>query len=46
MRGILSFVLQDIMGIPLNAPLTKYPVIYTLPMLNIKEDKGIKIFPM
>lgn len=27
-------------GIPLKAPLTKYDVIYALPMLTIKEDKG------
>ena len=31
---------QDIMGLPLKAPLTSYDVIYTLPMLTIKEDKG------
>ena len=40
----LSFSLfpffQDIMGIPLNAPLTAHSVVYTLPMLTIKEDKG------
>ncbi|XP_046853769.1 leucine--tRNA ligase, cytoplasmic-like [Xenia sp. Carnegie-2017] len=34
---------QDIMGLPLKAPLTSCPVIYTLPMLNIKEDKGTGI---
>ena len=28
------------MGIPLKAPLTSYDVVYTLPMLTIKEDKG------
>lgn len=28
------------MGIPLNAPLTSHAVVYTLPMLTIKEDKG------
>lgn len=28
------------MGIPLDAPLTKHSVVYTLPMLTIKEDKG------
>ena len=28
------------MGIPIKAPLTSYDVIYTLPMLTIKEDKG------
>ena len=31
---------QDIMGLPLKAPLTSYDVIYTLPMMTIKEDKG------
>ncbi|XP_039295414.1 leucine--tRNA ligase, cytoplasmic [Nilaparvata lugens] len=31
---------QDIMGIALNAPLAAHEVIYTLPMLSIKEDKG------
>lgn len=28
---------------PLEAPLTSYKVIYTLPMLTIKEDKGTGI---
>lgn len=37
---ILELVGQDIMGISLNAPLTQHRVIYTLPMLTIKEDKG------
>lgn len=37
---VLELIGQDIMGIPLKAPLTSYSVIYTLPMLNIKEDKG------
>lgn len=36
----LELVGQDIMGIGLKAPLTSHPVIYTLPMLSIKEDKG------
>ncbi|XP_060064776.1 leucine--tRNA ligase, cytoplasmic-like [Ylistrum balloti] len=31
---------QDIMGAALSGPLSKYQVIYTLPMLTIKEDKG------
>ncbi|XP_062822601.1 leucine--tRNA ligase, cytoplasmic-like, partial [Anolis carolinensis] len=31
---------EDILGAPLSAPLTSYKVIYTLPMLTIKEDKG------
>uniref|UniRef100_A0A0B7B5B4 Uncharacterized protein n=1 Tax=Arion vulgaris TaxID=1028688 RepID=A0A0B7B5B4_9EUPU len=34
---------QDIMGIPLEAPLTVHKTIYTLPMLTIKEDKGTGI---
>ena len=34
------FCQQDIMGIALKAPLTSYDVIYTLPMLTIKEDNG------
>ena len=32
--------LQELMGLALKAPLTSYDVIYTLPMLTIKEDKG------
>ena len=28
------------LGLALSAPLTSYKVIYTLPMLSIKEDKG------
>lgn len=31
---------KDIIGMPLKAPLTSYDVIYTLPMLTIKKDKG------
>ena len=34
---------QDIMGVSLEAPLTSYKVIYTLPMLTIREDRGQKI---
>eukprot|EP00058_Branchiostoma_floridae_P025970 XP_002611460.1 hypothetical protein BRAFLDRAFT_63907 [Branchiostoma floridae] len=37
---LVELVGQDIMGVALKAPLTKYDRIYTLPMLNIKEDKG------
>lgn len=33
----------DILGIPLKAPLAKYPVIYTLPMLTISPKKGTGI---
>ena len=36
--SILS--LQDIMGMALHAPLTSYKVIYTLPMMTIKQGKG------
>ncbi|XP_045894902.1 leucine--tRNA ligase, cytoplasmic isoform X1 [Micropterus dolomieu] len=31
---------QDILGCALSAPLTCYKIIYALPMLTIKEDKG------
>lgn len=31
---------QEIMGAALSGPLTKYKVIYTLPMLTIMENKG------
>lgn len=31
---------QQLLGIQLSAPLTQHKVIYTLPMLSIKEDKG------
>ncbi|KAH0558055.1 leucine--tRNA ligase, cytoplasmic [Cotesia glomerata] len=37
---IAEFVGQELMGLPLNSPLTSHKVIYTLPMLTIKEDKG------
>jgi len=36
----VNLVGQDIMGIALKAPLTCNEVIYTLPMLTIKADKG------
>ena len=35
--------MQDILGIQLQAPLTSNKIIYTLPMLTIKEDKGTGI---
>ena len=41
---LLQLVGMDIMGIALNAPLTSNKVIYTLPMLTIKSDKGSTIF--
>lgn len=28
------------MGLPISAPLTAHKVVYTLPMLSIKADKG------
>jgi len=31
---------MDIIGVKLSAPLTQHEVIYTLPMMTIKEDKG------
>uniref|UniRef100_A0AAX7SFZ4 Leucine--tRNA ligase, cytoplasmic n=1 Tax=Astatotilapia calliptera TaxID=8154 RepID=A0AAX7SFZ4_ASTCA len=31
---------EDILGCALSAPLTSYNIIYALPMLTIKEDKG------
>ena len=31
---------DTLLGLGLSAPLTCYEVIYTLPMLSIKEDKG------
>lgn len=31
---------QELMGLALSAPLTPHKIIYTLPMLTIKEDKG------
>ena len=38
-----KYKFQDILGISLEAPLTSNKVIYTLPMLTIKEDKGTGI---
>lgn len=37
---VADLIGQDIMGIALSGPLTSYKTIYTLPMLNIKSDKG------
>ncbi|KAM8835839.1 leucine--tRNA ligase, cytoplasmic [Synchiropus picturatus] len=43
-NGVVPLVMeilgQDILGCALSAPLTSYKVIYALPMLTIKEDKG------
>ncbi len=32
---------QDLMGLAVQSPLTSYAKVYVLPMLTIKEDKGI-----
>lgn len=40
---VIELTGQDIMGLPLEAPLTSNKIIYTLPMLTIKEDKGTGI---
>jgi len=37
------FILQDLLGLALETPLTFNKVIYTLPMLTIREDKGTGI---
>lgn len=37
---VLNITGQDILGLPLRAPLAVYEVVYTLPMLTVKEDKG------
>uniref|UniRef100_A0AAQ5Y6F9 leucine--tRNA ligase n=1 Tax=Amphiprion ocellaris TaxID=80972 RepID=A0AAQ5Y6F9_AMPOC len=37
---IMEILGQDILGSALSAPLTSYKIIYALPMLTIKEDKG------
>ena len=38
---LVELIGDDILGCGLKAPLTSNSVIYTLPMLTIKEDKGI-----
>uniref|UniRef100_A0A1S4GYI9 leucine--tRNA ligase n=2 Tax=Anopheles gambiae TaxID=7165 RepID=A0A1S4GYI9_ANOGA len=42
-KELAELVGQDIMGLQLSAPLTSNKVIYALPMLSIKEDKGTGI---
>lgn len=37
---VLELTGDDILGTGLKAPLTSNPVVYALPMLTIKEDKG------
>ncbi|XP_058810679.1 leucine--tRNA ligase, cytoplasmic [Phymastichus coffea] len=40
---IAELVGTDVMGVSLKSPKTSFDVIYTLPMLTIKEDKGTGI---
>lgn len=40
---VMEILGQDILGCALTAPLTSYQIIYALPMLTIKEDKGTGI---
>ncbi|XP_014470950.1 PREDICTED: leucine--tRNA ligase, cytoplasmic [Dinoponera quadriceps] len=40
---LLKLTGKDLLGLPLEAPLTCNKVIYALPMLTIKEDKGTGI---
>ncbi|XP_061658877.1 leucine--tRNA ligase, cytoplasmic [Syngnathoides biaculeatus] len=37
---VMEILGQDLLGCALSAPLTSYKIIYALPMLTIKEDKG------
>ncbi|KAK9536732.1 hypothetical protein VZT92_006495 [Zoarces viviparus] len=40
---VMEILGQDVLGCALSAPLTSYKIIYALPMLTIKEDKGTGI---
>ncbi|XP_062909230.1 leucine--tRNA ligase, cytoplasmic isoform X1 [Mobula hypostoma] len=40
---VMELIGEDILGVSLSAPLTSYTVIYALPMLTIKEEKGTGI---
>ena len=40
---VAELVGQDIMGVGLSGPLTVFDKIYTLPMLTIKENKGMTV---
>ncbi|XP_055640354.1 leucine--tRNA ligase, cytoplasmic [Toxorhynchites rutilus septentrionalis] len=42
-KVVAELVGQEILGLALSTPLTSHKVIYTLPMLSIKEDKGTGI---
>jgi leucyl-tRNA synthetase len=37
---LAEFLGLELLGLPLIAPLSHYKIIYTLPMMTIKEDKG------
>lgn len=39
-KVLAEFKGQELLGLALEAPLTKYKTVYSLPMLSIKEDKG------
>ena len=39
-EALLEIKGQDLIGLPLKAPLTSYDVVYTLPMTTIKASKG------
>ncbi len=39
-KKITSFKGEQLLGLPLKAPLSKYERVYALPMLNISMDKG------
>ncbi|ETN58342.1 leucyl-tRNA synthetase [Anopheles darlingi] len=43
LKELAELIGQDILGLQLSAPLTSNPIIYSLPMLSIKEDKGTGI---
>lgn len=37
---LAEFIGSELLGLPLYAPLSHYEIIYTLPMMTIKDDKG------
>lgn len=39
-KKLATFKGQDILGLPLKAPLSKYEKVYSLPMMTISMDKG------
>lgn len=40
---VAELIGSDLLGLPLKSPLTSYEVVYALPMLTIKEEKGTGI---